>query len=61
MTDDVRAMDAGSWAKQGGGFYSFEHGHMLLWTNWTNPEDRPIYDRRDEFRRRSSARRGRTG
>jgi benzoate/toluate 1,2-dioxygenase alpha subunit len=24
--DDIRAMDAGSWAKQGGGFYSFENG-----------------------------------
>jgi benzoate/toluate 1,2-dioxygenase alpha subunit len=31
--DGIRAMDAGSWAKQGGGFYSFENGHLLLWTN----------------------------
>ncbi len=48
-TDDIRAMDAGGWAKKGGGFYSFEHGHLLLWTNWTNPEDRPNFDRRDEL------------
>ncbi len=34
-------MSAGSWAKQGGGFYSFDKGHMLLWTRWANPEDRP--------------------
>ena len=47
--DDVRAMSAGGWAKQGGGFYSFEHGHLLLWTNWSNPEDRPNYARRDEL------------
>ena len=39
--DTVRAMNAGDWAKQGGGFYAFKHGHLLLWTNWANPEDRP--------------------
>jgi benzoate/toluate 1,2-dioxygenase alpha subunit len=44
--DNVRAMSAGGWAKQGGGFYSFEHGHLLLWTNWANPEDRPNWERR---------------
>src|SRR5215207_5056082 len=27
--DTVRAMDAGGWAKQGGGFYSFENGHLV--------------------------------
>ncbi|MDQ0507117.1 benzoate 1,2-dioxygenase large subunit [Xanthobacter agilis] len=47
--DVVRAMDAGSWAKQGGGFYSFDHGHLLLWTRWANPEDRPLYERRAEL------------
>jgi benzoate/toluate 1,2-dioxygenase alpha subunit len=47
--DTVRAMDAGGWAKQGGGFYSFEHGHLLLWTNWTNPEDRPLFEKRQEL------------
>ena len=47
--DDVRAMSAGGWAKQGGGFYSFEHGHLLLWTNWSNPENRPNWDRREEL------------
>ena len=47
--DAVRAMDAGKWAQQGGGFYAFEHGHLLLWTRWANPEDRPLYERRDEL------------
>ena len=47
--DTTRAMDAGGWAKQGGGFYSFENGHLLLWTRWSNPEDRPLYERRDEL------------
>ena len=49
QVDNVRAMSAGGWAKQGGGFYSFENGHLLLWTNWSNPEDRPNWDRRDEL------------
>jgi benzoate/toluate 1,2-dioxygenase alpha subunit len=47
--DDIRAMDAGGWAKHGGGFYSFEHGHLLLWTNWANPQDRPLYEKRGEL------------
>jgi len=49
QTDEVKAMDAGTWAKQGGGFYSFENGHLLLWTNWSNPEDRPHWSRREEL------------
>lgn len=47
--DQVKAMDAGTWAKQGGGFYSFENGHLLLWTRWGNPQDRPNYYLRDEY------------
>lgn len=47
--DNIKAMDAGSWAKQGGGFYAFEHGHMLLWTRWANPEDRPAFKQRAEL------------
>jgi len=47
--DNVKAMNAGAWAKQGGGSYSFKNGHMLLWTNWSNPEDRPMYSKRPEW------------
>jgi benzoate/toluate 1,2-dioxygenase alpha subunit len=47
--DNVRAMDAGGWAKQGGGFYSFENGHLVLWSEWANPEDRPNWGRRNEL------------
>ena len=47
--DEIRAMDAGKWGQQGGGFYAFDHGHLLLWTKWANPEDRPNFSRRDEF------------
>jgi benzoate/toluate 1,2-dioxygenase alpha subunit len=49
VADDIRAMSAGGWAKKGGGFYSFEHGHLLLWTRWDNPEDRPLHAKRDDL------------
>lgn len=48
-TDNTKAMDASTWAKQDGGFYAFDHGHMCLWMEWPNPKDRPIYQRRDEL------------
>jgi benzoate/toluate 1,2-dioxygenase alpha subunit len=47
--DAQKAMDAGDWAKQKGGFYSFENGHMLLWTRWADPTNRPVYARLDEL------------
>lgn len=47
--EEIKTMDAGGWAKNGGGFYSFDHGHLLLWTRWANPQDRPTYERRDEL------------
>jgi benzoate/toluate 1,2-dioxygenase alpha subunit len=46
---ETRAMDAGSYGKTRGGFYAFDHGHVLLWTTRTNPEDEPLYERRQEL------------
>ncbi|WP_290700985.1 benzoate 1,2-dioxygenase large subunit [Amphritea sp.] len=48
-TDKTKAMDASTWAKQKGGFYAFDHGHICLWMEWPNPKDRPIYQRREEL------------
>lgn len=47
--NDTKTMDAGGWSKQQGGFYSFDHGHLLLWTKWLDPANRPLHDRRDEL------------
>ena len=47
--NETKAMDAGGWGKVNGGYYSFPHGHLLLWQEWTNPEDRPLWERRDEL------------
>ncbi|OYD23693.1 Rieske 2Fe-2S domain-containing protein [Oceanimonas baumannii] len=38
----TEAVDAKSWSNEGG-FYSFEHGHMMLWTRLTNPQVRPVF------------------
>ncbi|MGW6357582.1 benzoate 1,2-dioxygenase large subunit [Streptomyces sp. NPDC055092] len=47
--NDTKNMDAGGWSKQRGGFYSFDHGHLLLWTEWLDPANRPLNERRDEL------------
>jgi benzoate/toluate 1,2-dioxygenase subunit alpha len=46
---ETKAMDAGSYGKTKGGFYAFEHGHVALWTTRTNPEDEPLYERRQQL------------
>lgn len=38
----TEAVDAKSWSNEGG-FYSFEHGHIMLWTRLTNPQVRPVF------------------
>jgi benzoate/toluate 1,2-dioxygenase alpha subunit len=43
----TRTVDANGWSKSVGGVYSFEYGHILLWTNLLNPEVRPVYAHRD--------------
>jgi benzoate/toluate 1,2-dioxygenase alpha subunit len=45
--DNVRAMSLSGVGKHGGGFYSFKNGHLLVWSNWANPEDRPNWERRE--------------
>ncbi|OBX34720.1 2-halobenzoate 1,2-dioxygenase large subunit [Halomonas elongata] len=39
----TQAVDADGWSKSQGGFYSYENGHMMLWTRLLNPEVRPVY------------------
>ncbi len=47
--DKIKAVDASKWAKQKGGFYSFDNGHLLLWTTWADPSNRPLATRRAEL------------
>jgi benzoate/toluate 1,2-dioxygenase alpha subunit len=50
--DGVHTVDANGWSKSIGGVYSFENGHILLWTNLLNPEVRPVYAHRKELEQR---------
>ncbi|WP_454830415.1 Rieske 2Fe-2S domain-containing protein [Paraburkholderia xenovorans] len=45
----TKAMNVGDLPNARGGYYDLGHGHTVLWSDWTNPEDRPIYSRRDEL------------
>jgi benzoate/toluate 1,2-dioxygenase alpha subunit len=47
--DNVRAMSLSDLNKQEGGFYSFDNGHLMLWGNSANPEDRPHWERREQW------------
>jgi benzoate/toluate 1,2-dioxygenase subunit alpha len=47
--DNVRAMSLGDINKQQGGFYSFENGHLMVWGDLPNPEDRPHWERRRQW------------
>ncbi len=48
-SNETKAMDAGQWGKLRGGYYAWDKGHVLLWNEWGNPEDRPLWGRRAEF------------
>lgn len=47
--DRIKATDASKWAKQRGGFHSYQNGHLLLWTEWADPTNRPGYPRLQEW------------
>lgn len=48
-SNETKNMDAGDWSKQRGGYWSFENGHLLLWTEWADPSNRPLNERREEL------------
>lgn len=50
--NDTKALDAGSWGKSGGGYWSFPHGHLCLWSWAANPEDRPLWDTLEDLKAR---------
>ena len=40
-----RPSTPGGWGKSGGGYWSYPHGHLCLWTWAANPQDRPLWDK----------------
>lgn len=47
--DKIKATDASKWSKQKGGFHSYVNGHLLLWTTWADPTNRPNYAKLEEW------------
>ncbi|MDI3313802.1 MAG: benzoate 1,2-dioxygenase large subunit [Mycobacterium sp.] len=54
----TKVLDAGSWGKHGGGYWSFPNGHVCLWTWAANPQDRPLWDKIDELKATLGAAKG---
>ena len=48
--DSIKANDASKWDDQQGGFYAFDHGHILLWNIWADASNRPAYMKFDEYK-----------
>ncbi|HEY8710139.1 MAG TPA: aromatic ring-hydroxylating dioxygenase subunit alpha [Burkholderiaceae bacterium] len=45
----LKVMAVGDFTRNRGGYYDLGNGHTLIWTDMTNPQDRPIYARREEL------------
>jgi benzoate/toluate 1,2-dioxygenase subunit alpha len=48
-SDDIKATDVSKMSKQKGGYYSFENGHMVVWSRWADPTTRPAYAHLNEL------------
>jgi benzoate/toluate 1,2-dioxygenase subunit alpha len=57
-TNDATVLDAGSWGKSGGGYWSYPNGHLCLWTWAANPQDRPLWDKIEELKKQFGAAKG---
>jgi benzoate/toluate 1,2-dioxygenase alpha subunit len=53
---DVRRLEASQMAN---GCYDLGNGHTLLWTDYPNPQDRPLYEQRGEIAARCGEKRAR--
>jgi benzoate/toluate 1,2-dioxygenase alpha subunit len=50
--EKTKAMDAGAVTRQQGGFYDLGNGHTIIWSDWANPQDRPLYPVKDQLAER---------
>ena len=47
--DKTRAMNAGGIPNASGGYFDLGNGHTMIWSDWSNPEARPLWSRREEL------------
>ncbi len=45
----LKVMAVGDFNRFRGGYYDLGNGHTMLWSSVSNPQDRPIYGRREEL------------
>ena len=45
----LKVMAVGDFNRFRGGYYDLGNGHTMLWSSVTNPQDRPVYGRREEL------------
>lgn len=55
--EKTKAMNAGGIPNSAGGFYELGNGHTMIWSDWSNPEARPLWPRREELARDMGAER----
>lgn len=57
IDDPIRAITPGGVGARGGGFYAFDHGHVVLWSERASPQDSPNHLLDPELRQRWPAER----
>ncbi|WP_298214530.1 Rieske 2Fe-2S domain-containing protein [Acidocella sp.] len=50
--EKTKAMNVGDFPKSRGGYYDLGNGHTIIWSEFSNPQDRPLYPVREELARR---------
>jgi len=45
----TKAMNVGDLPNARGGFYDLGNGHTIIWSDWTNPQDRPLFPVKDQL------------
>ncbi len=51
----TKVMNVGDLPNARGGYYDLGNGHTIIWSDWTNPQDRPLFAVREELSERMGA------
>ncbi|MDD2795405.1 aromatic ring-hydroxylating dioxygenase subunit alpha [Acidocella sp.] len=50
--EKTKTLNVGDFPNSRGGYYDLGNGHTILWSESTNPQDRPLYQMREELAQR---------
>jgi len=51
----MKVLAVGDFTRNRGGYYDLKNGHTVIWTDITNPQDRPVYAAREDIEARLGA------